>query len=105
MGQRRTVGEKKRDAIEAGKALTAATIALADAERSAISALRKLLASRVAKCDPKCKGYMINGERGNVERCDECASLNGYGAVVHDDLCALLPAARKALRDEMVDDY
>jgi len=64
-----------------------------------IEAIRAVLNARKHKCDdPKCPGWFVNSEYGDIERCDMCASENGYSAQIDDAACAVLPEAIKAQR-------
>ena len=58
-----------------------------------IKAVRGILDSRTVRCDDKCPGWFISADDGDVERCDECALLNGYGDMLTDDDCGRLPEA------------
>lgn len=67
-------------------------------------AIRSILDSRAERCDDDCRGYFVDAERPELQRCDECASLNGYAAHIHDDDILIMPEARKHLRRELAND-
>jgi len=73
--------------------------ALAAAREAYLGAVRALLAERVEKCHDECPGFVINVERMRIERCDECAQLNGYADTIADEDVAALPEAHKLLAD------
>ena len=50
--------------------------------------------SRKQRCHDDCAGW-VPGDDG-VERCDECAFLNGYEGDITDADVAALPEVRKA---------
>jgi hypothetical protein len=55
--------------------------------------IRALLDARMERCDDDCPGWFVSGDDGDVERCDECASLNGYSHILTDADCGRLPEA------------
>jgi len=66
------------------------------ASEALTAAVRDLLNGRAHRCHPSCDGYFINAESGLVNRCDECATLNGYD-LTDRDLCSL-PEVWEAMR-------
>lgn len=58
--------------------------------------VRSVLRNRRELCSDGCPGW-VPGDNG-IERCDECASLNGYANKVHDDDLRVLPEVRQAAR-------
>jgi hypothetical protein len=57
--------------------------------------VRSVLANRRERCDEDCPGW-VPGDRG-VERCDDCARLNGYADEINDHDIRALPEVRKAV--------
>lgn len=55
-----------------------------------------ILAARKLRCSDACPGF-LPGDHG-IERCDECAALNGYAGQLSDDDIRRTPAARKLTR-------
>lgn len=72
-----------------------------DRQVSALSGMLKrtanqvklVLDGRVWRCDDDCPGWFF-GSNG-PERCDDCATQNGYADVLYDEDMALLPEARE----------
>ena len=58
--------------------------------------VRATLAARKQRCHDDCAGW-VPGDDG-VERCDECAFLNGYEDEISDADVAALPEVRNATR-------
>lgn len=58
--------------------------------------VRSMLAKRSMRCHDDCPGW-VPGTDG-VERCDDCASLNGYDNDITDADVEALPEVRKATR-------
>jgi hypothetical protein len=58
--------------------------------------VRSTLATRKERCDDDCPGW-LPGDHG-IERCDECAGLNGYGNDITDQDLGALPEVRLAAR-------
>ena len=56
--------------------------------------VRSTLARRKDRCHKDCAGW-VPGDHG-VERCDECAFLNGYDDDITDADVAALPEVRQA---------
>lgn len=60
--------------------------------------LRTVFDARGEQCHPTCQGWSI-ADTGLPARCDECASLNGYGGFVTDDMLSVLPPVWKAMEE------
>ncbi len=58
--------------------------------------VRSVLANRRERCDDNCPGW-VPGDRG-AERCDECASLNGYADDLNDRDIRALPEVRQTMK-------
>jgi hypothetical protein len=65
-----------------------------DSTRSAYLALiRAILDARTTPCCDTCPGWFVSADDDDVERCDECASLNGYADILDDADVGRLPEA------------
>jgi len=58
--------------------------------------VRSVLANRRERCDDNCPGW-VPGDRG-AERCDECASVNGYADDINDRDIRALPEIRQTMK-------
>lgn len=64
-----------------------------------VAAVRALLSGRKEKCHPECPGFCPG--LGGIEKCDECAGLNGYRQMTDADVRRLPEARKLAARVEV----
>jgi hypothetical protein len=66
--------------------------------------LRSLLDRRSMRCDPECRGYFVSGDRGTLERCDDCCAAirSDGGPFLGDEDFLLLDEALLELATEAV---
>lgn len=55
-----------------------------------------VIAAYRERCDDDCPGWVIECDTLAIERCDECAHLNGVERTLSDDDVAGIPAAQAA---------
>lgn len=66
-------------------------------QRQLAEEVQLVLDARTERCTPRCAGW-FEGD-GGPERCDDCASLNGYAGAIDDSTIGILPDVGRTVHE------